>query len=472
MEQGRRDEAVKEFERLARQDPADRMARTRLVGAYVSANRSAEGQKVLEEALKKNPKDLDALLQRGEFAINAGKYREAEADLNQVVRLKPDSPEVHYAMAALHKARGATLLQRQELNQALQLNRAFLPARLELAKLLVSDSKTALDLLDKAPAGQQSPLPVIEQRNWILLAARQLAEARAGVDQGLAIARTADLLLQDGVLKIVEKRPNEGRQALREAMVKSPEDLRILGAIVQSYAMEKQMPAALQEIERHAAQHPQSAAVQYFLGTLFARTGDRVRAKQAFASAKAINPEFTADLSTAQIDLLQADWTSARQTLNTLLATKGENATARMWLGMVEASVGNHSAAIAAFRKVVDEQPNNPTALNNLAYLLAENANQPDEALKWAQKAKELEPGSARVDDTLGWVLYHKGLYTEAIRYLEGANAKEGTAIRKYHLAMAYLKAGQKERGRAAFQAAARLDPNLPEVKTARELFQ
>ena len=47
-------------------------------------------------------------------------------------------------------------------------------------------------------------------------------------------------------------------------------------------------------------------------------------------------------------------------------------------------------------------------ALNGLAYLLAETR-QPDEAIKYAQKAKELAPDSPAVDDTLGWTYFQKG---------------------------------------------------------------
>jgi Tfp pilus assembly protein PilF len=139
---------------------------------------------------------------------------------------------------------------------------------------------------------------------------------------------------------------------------------------------------------------------------------------------------------------------------------------------MLEVSASDPAAAITDFRKVVESQPNDATALNALAYLLAENGNQPDEALKYAQKAKELDPKSPMIDDTLGWVLYRKGMYTAAVRYLESANATEGTARRKFHLAMAYLKAGDRSRGRVALEAGLRMDPMLPEAKMAQELFK
>src|SRR5262249_49586679 len=184
--------------------------------------------------------------------------------------------------------------------------------------------------------------------------------------------------------------------------------------------------------------------------------------KQAFLSVKALNPRYTpADYELARLNLRQSNWTDARQQLTGILTTQ-ESPVARLWLGMLEASAGNHTAAIAAFRKVIEEQPNNATALNNLAYLLAEHGMNADEALKFAQRAQAVEPDTARVADTMGWVLYHKGLYDMAIKHLEKASTKEATPIHKFHLAMAYMKAGDKARGRSAYEAALRLDPKLP----------
>ena len=42
---------------------------------------------------------------------------------------------------------------------------------------------------------------------------------------------------------------------------------------------------------------------------------------------------------------------------------------------------------------------------------------------------------------------------------------------RKYHLAMAYTKAGDPQRGRAVLNAALKVNSNVPEAKAAKELL-
>jgi predicted Zn-dependent protease len=92
-----------------------------------------------------------------------------------------------------------------------------------------------------------------------------------------------------------------------------------------------------------------------------------------------------------------------------------------------------------------------------------------DEALKYAQKAVELDPARPSYADTLGWILYRKGLYTAAIPYLEKGSTADRSAVGKYHLAMAYAKTGDK-RDRTVLAAALKQNPRLPEAKTAQEI--
>ena len=474
FQEGRRNEAVAEFEKLAKQNTDDRTARTRLVAAYQAANRVPEARKILNDALKKNPKDMDALLQRGELFLTTGNYPEAEADLNNVVHMNANSAEVHYALAVFHRARGAAQRQRQELNEVLRLNPLLLQARIELSKSLATDNagQAAVDILDAAPPDQRNLVVVVEQRNWGLLVQGKDAEAQKGVNQGLAEFRTPTFLIQDAVLKVRAQRFAEARVSVHEALAKAPEEMKAYQVLIASYRTQNQMHSAVEEVKAYVAQHPKSADLQYLFGNLLLETGDKVHAKEALAAAKALKPESTAaDLSIAQIDLLQSNWNDARRELKSILSAKGENPQAEQWLGMLEASSGNKAAAIQSFRKVLETQPDNAIALNNLAYLLVESGDQTEEPLRHAQRAVELDPKNPDFADTLGWVLFRRGVYPVAVTHLERAASMKPTAIRQYHLAMAYYKAGQEARGRTALQAGLRMDPSLPEAKAAQQLM-
>src|SRR5258708_21256017 len=98
-------------------------------------------------------------------------------------------------MAKIYQVTGKTLSQRQELSEALRLNKFLLPARLELAQLLLKskDASIALQLLtDEAPESQKLQLPVIEARNWTLWSLGDMGGLRKSLDAALRTARTPD----------------------------------------------------------------------------------------------------------------------------------------------------------------------------------------------------------------------------------------------------------------------------------------
>ena len=76
-------------------------------------------------------------------------------------------------------------------------------------------------------------------------------------------------------------------------------------------------------------------------------------------------------------------------------------------LARIDEYRGNLTEAIATYQTVLSVDSQNLFALNNLAWhLTLQNA---EEGLKLAQKAAEIAPDSAMVEDTLGWVFYLKG---------------------------------------------------------------
>jgi tetratricopeptide (TPR) repeat protein len=470
---GRHAEAIAEFQRLAKDDPADRNMRSALVQAYLAENRAAEAEKVLGDALRKNSKDVDALLQRSRIYVASGKYTEAQADLTQVLGTRRDSAEAHYLLSKVHQARGDAANRQQELTEALRVNLAYLPARLELAEVLIATNaaKSALSLLNETPESQKKSVQVAIQRNWALLAAGDTAELRTEIDRVLAVARVPDVLLQDAALKLNQKDFIGARAPLEEVLKRNPGELRALGLLVRSYAGQKQPAAGLQKVKEYAAQVPKSAPVQVFLGRVLLSSGDAAGARKAFEAAKAAAAGyFPADLALAQLDIAEGKDDTARKSLSALIDRKTGRIEAHLLLASLDSKTGNQAAAIEHYRRVLEIDPRNAVTLNNLAYLLAENMSQPDEALKYAEQAKEIAPASSEVDDTLGWIYYRKGIYPTAVKYLETATANSSTAVRKYHLAMAYMKAGDLKRGQQTLDAALKIDSKLPEAQAALQL--
>ena len=461
--QGKRDAALAEFEKLARENPADRGMRSRLFAAYTEMGKNQAAQNLIAAALKSNPKDTDALFERAGLALRSGNGAQAEKDLRQVLQFKPDFAGGHVAMAAVYHAQGMTGSERQELHEALRIDPALLVARLSLARSFTraKEAKSALDLLDSAPASQRGTLAVVAERNWALLVAGETKELRADLDRALRIRRFPELMIQDAALRIQQGDYAGARTDAEEIIKGNPEDVRGPQLLADAYRAQKQPEKAEERLKAIVAAHPQSAPLANVLGRWYLTERNLPAARAAFQGALAADPKFLpADLALAGVDQQEKHLDAARQRLLGVVAADPNNIAALLMLGSIAGSAGDQEEAARRYRAVLAIDSSNLMALNNLAYALAPA--EPDMALQYAQKAAELAPDNAAVQDTLGWVYYRKAIYAEATTCLETSVAKEPTPRREFHLAMCYLKSGRRDLGEKTLAHALQEDPQLP----------
>jgi putative PEP-CTERM system TPR-repeat lipoprotein len=476
FEQGKHAEAIKEFERQASENLDDREAFQRLVFAYFFSNQLADSERVINAALKRNSRNSEALLQRSRLFIATSRFSEAQTDLYQLLKLLPNLAAAHYLLSKVHQARGDELARRDQLGAAIQFEPALLSARLELAEALLATrggAKSALDLLNQTPADQASSLSVLMERNWVLFRIGDLAEARKNVDRALTLYKAApDLLLQDGLLRIENKDYAGARKSLESVLSVQPQSAAAVDALAQSYLAQKQPVLALQTVQRLAAQQPKAAPIQQLLGRWSAANGRFTEARQAYSAAMAIDPSaISAQIAAAYVEIADGKFEVAKRILEAVPHSAATSLPCELGLAQVEERAGNPGAAIPHYRKALEVNADNVPALNGLAYNLAAHTGQLDEALKYAQQAKEFAPNDPYVADTLGWVYFLKGQYVSAVDHLRLAAQKEGMVVPKYHLAMAYFKTGHSQQGLRLFQEALNANPNLPEAALAEKLL-
>jgi tetratricopeptide (TPR) repeat protein len=270
-----------------------------------------------------------------------------------------------------------------------------------------------------------------------------------------------------------EGKSPQAQAAFEEVLERQPHELRALRALAQSHMAAKQPGAAIAAVRQHAEKHPSSPRVQYFLGDWSLRTGDPASAREAFERAYSLDASFVeANIALIRLDLAERQLPRARSRLTEVLAHDATNTEARLLLALLAEAEHQPDEAIGHYLRVVAEQPENFVALNNLAYRFAAEHRDLDEALRFAQKAKELAPENASVDDTLGWVYYLKGVYGTALRHFQdAAKQKPADALIQYHLAMTHFQLGDLETGRRTLDEALRLNPDAPEAAMAQKLL-
>ena len=70
------------------------------------------------------------------------------------------------------------------------------------------------------------------------------------------------------------------------------------------------------------------------------------------------------------------------------------------------------------YRKALEMEPENPTALNGMGYVLACENKDLTKALSYCKKALSIEPNSAACLDSVGWIYLKLGLMDDAYKYL------------------------------------------------------
>jgi len=134
-------------------------------------------------------------------------------------------------------------------------------------------------------------------------------------------------------------------------------------------------------------------------------------------------------------------------------------------------TMGKKKEAIAGYQRVVTLSENYVPALNNLAYLYAEDRSALATALQYAVRAYVLAPKEGSVQDTLGFVLLKNGKPEEGLKALKLAEAAlpNNPAVH-YHLALAYKELNQSSAAAEHLQKAISLG-DFPEQREARAML-
>ena len=144
-----------------------------------------------------------------------------------------------------------------------------------------------------------------------------------------------------------------------------------------------------------------------------------------------------------------------------------------MVLGGIYDKRGETEKAEALYRKALKIKEDFAPAANNLAYNLAERKINLNEAMQFAEIAKQKRPEDPVVLDTLGWVYYLLGHHAKAIPHLaKSVDRMPDNPLFQYHLGKAYHKNEQLDMARASLEKVLTLDPSFKEADDIRNILE
>jgi tetratricopeptide (TPR) repeat protein len=153
-----------------------------------------------------------------------------------------------------------------------------------------------------------------------------------------------------------------------------------------------------------------------------------------------------------QLILLEGDllreskrFTAAKEFYTKVLATMPNETSVRYARALVAEKLGEIDLLESDLQTILKVEPANAQVLNALGYTLADRTDRYDEALKYIQRAFELEPDDAAVVDSLGWVYYRMGDFETSIKHLRRATELSKDPEIAAHLGEVLWASGSKD---------------------------
>lgn len=131
---------------------------------------------------------------------------------------------------------------------------------------------------------------------------------------------------------------------------------------------------------------------------------------------------------------------------------------------------GRLPEAEALLRKIMTNHPDNAMAYNDLGYILASHNIRLDEAKSLIETAYKLQPNSAAILDSMGWIAFKEGDYQEAIKYLQQAyDMDPSIAEIGIHLGEALWQANRKGEALLIWKEVNKKHPDNQDLQTTLE---
>ena len=148
----------------------------------------------------------------------------------------------------------------------------------------------------------------------------------------------------------------------------------------------------------------------------------------------------------ARLYYAKSDLTDSETNFKKALAFKDPKCEIYYHFALLLHDMKRDEEAIESLRKGILENPQHVLSLNLLGYLLSMKDGPINEAIVFIERALKLEPENPSVLDSMGFALFKKKNFTEALLYQEKAVALSKSPVFVKHLSEMYLSLGEKEK--------------------------
>ncbi len=474
------DEALKQFEEGIKKDPEQKISYMKHeIEVYVRSNRIQMATAKNEEVLKLDPKDPEARGLRATLWIDRGDYGNATTELQSVVAARPGNYVAHFNLGRAYLGKNDLEQARQEFDKAVQLRPDYIMARLAQTQvaLLRGDVEAAQHYADDLLRIQPGSIEGLVMKAAALQRAQKYDEARSLLEPALRkVPNAVPLMLELGVIDLQQKKTKEAIEIFHKAYATNPNNPRGLLGESRALLADGQREKSVEVIRNEVQSNPDRVDLARELGNAQAAAGEF---SDAIATYLALLPKFKDPkiqsgllIQIAQAYRYEGDVEHSVEAFEKSRNGVPENAVTLRDLAMLYEELNRKDVAKQYYEQALKLDAGDPLALNNLAYLLAENNGDLNAALSYAERAKQKLPTFTEVTDTLGWIYMKKNLTDNAIDSFKSLVVQAPqNPVYHYHYAMALNQKGDRESARKECQAALADKPNKAQEDQIRQLL-
>jgi tetratricopeptide (TPR) repeat protein len=426
-----------------------------------------EALSLLENVFGRDPEYIDGRRLESDVLLAKGDTKKAVEVLERLDQTYPDAPPIKYQLARAYLKNNNTNQAKVALDQAISTNPNYTDAILLLAEINLRSGHGEMVIEPMIGLLKKSP----DLRRAALLLAAAYGSLDRFDDAAVILHEQARLAPQDpqpemalGLTLRQAKRNDEARQAFEKAAELAPDNLWPVDQLVELDLLGKHFDAARQRIRRQFQKTSDSPAAHFLEGKILAAEGKWDSAETELQKTLQLDPNFSSayDLL-VQTYLATNKLPQAVSQLQAELSKNPNNAPALMTLALVYERMNDFPKARDAYEKLLSINPDFVLALNNLAYLYTERMNDLNKAYELARKARDLQGQDPSVGDTVGWILYKRGDYQQALTILQESAEKAADSPEiQFHLGMTAYMMGQRDMARVALQKAASAAKDFP----------
>src|SRR5258708_45408 len=408
-------------------------------------------------------KDPDREFQAAVAQYNVGKFAEAAAKLENLVRAVPESFEIQELLGLVYSAQSQDAKASEHLDKAVRLQPGSVPARTNLAANLVRMGKLDPAEVQFKKAAELDPQNFDTNHNFgeFYVRVGKLPNAAEFLERAQRIDPTSyDNGYDLSLAYILTGRLSDGRQLIHNLLQRkdTAELHNLLGELEEK---DGQFVTAENEYEAAAHQDPsESNLFDWASELLLHRTLDpAVKVFQQAADRYPKSPRLLIGLRMALY--LRGNYDQAVKA--PLKGADLNPSDARCYLFLSKAydsSPGQAQEVIQRFRRFSELEPGNAKAFYYYAMSLWKGKRAEDSDLNFHQiesllkRSAAIDPKFAEAHLQLGNLYSAQNKYADAIpEYVRARELNPDLADAYYRLGQAYVRSGQKDRAQEQFQA-------------------